>query len=1786
MEQQTMTQAEGEENPNAEGPHETEPLPKMMTLLSTMEQTSQQSINNKISKLTEKLNLLLEESLSGASMTFIMNEKINVIKLTQTHYQNLVFEQELFDLLLKNKFALSNTTATDKTIDENSMANFTDISYANNEYPFSLIICSREARRSSILVNNIGMVLIKFILYLRMLNKLVATIDTPVSFLATNLKIVPFGRLCIDVDYKPGVSYDADGDVILNREESHENYQKFIEKCFAIVCEYTTLGDVIMTQNCYTPNTRSFHLIAEQHFDAATCKILFFRIAEKIKETNPNIQIDQVQVWMLPYGRGHVPVRKYNRKTNEFVDLFYPYTEADFELCMPFDLCAGIDNLFTLLNYSSSTAKAGGVDFIDNAIEMTTHGLASEYTDELHEYHNDEIIQTYTLSGIDDIINNLQSFVHITTFNYDFSFQSQHRFRYHSNYMQRVLNHMHNSYFLIISNKRLILENTWQIPKTKPNKRPMEFYEIYRFLDDQYINGVTCTEDLFDQMPDTLVRKNVTIGDVNEHFPVIIQQPQDEELCKSVKRKGGSRQIKYQRDDDSHRRTNLNCLDNLMPATSTNPWPYLTHNDIELMPLATEHMKNTYKFFRFTIADNVYTFEKSKYAMSFFDNLQSIINYDSDDFVVSVNNICDSVYTNMTPMTQNFIFPMYEFFCRVHFIKACITQSEYDYLVAIHSTEDCLLLNLDDEFYTGYRKSYVQFTPEKRTYKSFPSANSPLANIWQGISTQNKILLHIFYMMIVEHNYTSLFIQLHNDIRDCNSATEVICSFLLNIITVNDNASYASKEFLNFIYCTFIDAGINIKYEIVDQNVVFNMTQLASVITDMQAMFITNPIWYFLANFQYVNEEMGFSTRIDLFIKIFQQRISDEYRNGGSGGGDEGENTAPQAKQQRAMNAAGVKVYSPAKQFKKYNIPMDFENKLMPILYRHILALCSTENGMYIYDGSRFVNPPVNFPSESKTVTDPVKYAHIYTHQYGIYNSWTMQYERRHCALYTQINISNESLEQYTDICNVYNDKIYRVLVNRFLKSITFARLLNYQRNLALFLAPIYNPNEKPDASQETINYCIDSIQINIHDLASSDFQMPDAMFYDLLQTKTKLYEFFKWLYIIMCHYSESFSCVITTPSSFIPKCMLPQIKKASNEGNFMDNDATTSQYTKFQQQVQDHQSSMENNQDTGEQLYLRFQKLLKYKQEKNTSENRHFVDEFNYLCENQLTCMLMFYETLCEMSKVPTDNANDTTESSSGDENNIMSPDDDTTATTIDPEASSMSYRNQTKIKKQKPLKELTKINLSNSNGGNSNDMDFMFNSEEFIDITKNKLLMDLFNRKLNFEIAQMSCENFQKIIEENFSQHITKFILLCLSWFIRTLHDNIFTDTFFFRELKSNRTQLYKDLCELLYRHNGYFIYNEKINMIADVFGHYCRHTKLVVDPVFQMSFELPADLYLDYDSAIEKTVPANIIKDIETGCVSGIYQGQFITDTIVDLSRLWARLTFPRNNHRVSPLFNGCTSTGKSEVLKEKCNSIYNNKYHSNYLDPTSLKSCDNRGVDMAPELHSNLVVCIEELTNLGPKFKEICGHSSITYKPLYNDVKNSYQNNATLVLATNNDPKCTEAAVIARLHVFPRHIQYVLVHNYMKFQREAICSAMTMLNTNNILAVQLITEKLPRTFGENYRGNYMMTWLLKRFFLFNITDPVTVQTSDTLQYNIDKFQNQINAPQLVLESLELNKGEMSLHDFRRLVYRICDENRTLFNSKVDAYNVFTIVSEKLKVVINIEKQTIRVTEKIKQ
>lgn len=1661
-----------------------------------MDTSNHRNIITRINTLTECLNNLIGCTLDREQI-YIITERMKILKLTQTQYHSMLFEQDLFDMLIKNKYAIS-MKDNDNLINDETR-------YANIDYPFPLVICSKQANRGCIQVNNVGIVLIKFILYLRMLNQNSAIPDGQNCFVACNMRPLPFGRVCIDIDYKRDED-DSDDD----------NYKRFVEQCFHIVVKHTSMGDILMTSNCRTYKTRSFHLITEQQFDAVTKQIIFLKIAENIQAINNHIKIDHVDTWMLPYGRGHVPVRRYNRKSNEFVMLEYPYTEIDFELAMPFDLSMGSDNMYTLFNVALND---------EEIIDDGKYGVLHEFNDEFSTVQNYHI----TCTAYNNIAENLQPLMRILSLRYNFLFRNNQKYHYSHDYLMRVFNHKYNSFFAVVSNKTLLFQNNWQVPKVKTRKRPSEPYDIYRYISPKFLNGIVELEDMFKMMPDTLVSKNVNIGNV--------EQTQNEELKRRTARMTKlcvKRQYTEELNDFEMHNVNLaadNLIWNILPSDEiSHPWPYVVDGFAQITKRATSNTKNCYQYFHKTLPDNVYPFEKIDGIYDGFKNIQSMLSYDK--LLTYINTLMEHFMRKEDEMQTLFLLPMYEFFCRVHYIDACLNYSEFTELITMYPIE---ILRIDETI-EAYRSKYLEMTPGHKVYDPFPYPKTPLSNIWPYIQPIVKILLHTIYMMVVEHNYTSVFFSLLN-LRKSNEL-QWLSSLILNILdqsTPEGETKYASKEFLNFIYLTFIDGGANFECNINNLHIEFDLKKIEGYISDTKKIFVGSPMWFFLGNYHYVNEHMKYMKRFQLFLEIFKTDASQiDYAEL-----DKHEMLQSTVKQQKTM-----KIFNSEPYFKFFNISCLHQQKLFSIFCRNILCVRNAENGKYFYDEITNNIFNISIPSivNIDKIFDPVKYSTIYRLQYGIYNAWTMQMERCSNVLYTQIAINNEEFAAYPHLFNVYDEDIYRVLVNRYLKSILFTRVLNYQKNLGLLLAPIYDPNG--DATLRTLNYCIDSVQINIPDLSSTDFILPDETLVSILRCNNTLYKTFKWVYCIICHYSEMFSCVITTPSSFIPKNMI-----LDNNGDDILN---------YNEMLNDRTPPGQNTQNTSEKMIQRIHKMLASKKDQ---QRENITNELQKLSKRELTSMIVLFDSTFN-SILPTNNTDENEQSPS-------------------PSTSSPS----TTVSNELLINEIHQYNLSMDGQNNNNDNMFnFFEGDNFAENTKNKLLMDLFNRPISRDILQMSMEEFEKIIENNYSQHIVKFVISILSWFIRTLHTHPFSGTIFFKHIQQNRQLLYDELANLLFRHNGYFIYNNRITDITALFSCYCRNVEIVIDPVFEMSMPVDKNLYLNYDAALEICIPKDIINDIEDGCISAIYQGQFIEDSNVDLNRLWARVTIPRNKHRISPLFTLHTATGKSEYLNERCTRHFHNGKQPNYFDSSSLKTVDARGTDMAPELNANLIVCIEEFTELKEKFKLICGHSILSYKHLYADSKVPYHNNATVILATNNDPKCNEEAVIARLHVYPRRIQYASVNKYLKFQRNTVCADTTDLMTNNIMTVQLIMENMPRTMAENYRGNYMMTWMLKRFFIYNIIDPVSVNASETLQNHNRTFFNMINAQELVINQLEVDTTtSISLLQFRKLINRICEENRTLFNTKIDTYNIFTILSDKLKNLINVEAKTIRVTEK---
>lgn len=229
---------------------------------------------------------------------------------------------------------------------------------------------------------------------------------------------------------------------------------------------------------------------------------------------------------------------------------------------------------------------------------------------------------------------------------------------------------------------------------------------------------------------------------------------------------------------------------------------------------------------------------------------------------------------------------MYEFFCRTHYIDSCLNVSELNFL--------CEELDYDSDYgdfdsisppsakldlrafitygnVKFYRDTYIEMLSNKKAYRKFPLPDTPLGRIWPSIEKQSKILLHIIYLylLIGKHNYTSIFIYLQN-LFTHQDAVYMICSLFL-YITDSTQMRYESREFLKFLYLTFIDAGTNMQCTFTNGNISLNLTKIDGVIIDLQAMFVTSPIWFFWVIFSIWTKKLILQNDLKVSCKYFKK---------------------------------------------------------------------------------------------------------------------------------------------------------------------------------------------------------------------------------------------------------------------------------------------------------------------------------------------------------------------------------------------------------------------------------------------------------------------------------------------------------------------------------------------------------------------------------------------------------------------------------------------------------------------------------------------------------------------------------------------------------------------------------------------------------------------------------------------------------------------------------------------------------------------------------------------------
>ena len=1404
-----------------------------------------------------------------------------ILKIIQTQFKPRALEENLWELFNELKWCRSRHNDDDDDEDMDS------------RYPFQLVT-PIELPLRKIHVNANALALYKLIMYFRMMHGLAGVMDACNPNIALELQRLPFARLCCDID-------------ISNVGRSVESIDlEIIRPIVSVAASLTSSGDILITRNCTTPNTPSFHLITEQQFDICTMYTLLERLAQKVETLNLlcSTKIDLVYTWMLPFGRGHVPVSKFVRESDSYLKLTYPFSERDFELCMCLDLTQGTDNLSTLLMY------VGNDD--DDDVQHDAKYTVCRIIEESISYYRPEARGFRPLASIIDLKDKLQTQV-----------TCRRPAVFNSGFIAHVLCHEANVLFLkhtLASSASAATSNANSLEydadtSYSVQSPPIEFYEIYRFLSVKFTDDLSSYFENF-----KFAKRNVIIGNLTQDVdtttttttpspPVTINNNNYDEDTFDVCNEDV--ELNFSNIDlagEAARGASRPAVQTVQKSQSLplirghgEPWPYLEKPFFNISPDASTKIRWTWTYFNETIRDNVYPYEEDGVILKYLAAIRVPSN-DTEEILLRYNRVCGSMLQK-----NDFFIPLYEFFCKVHHIPSAVSADEFKLLPKTLSTI------ASNETQLKEFKKYIEMSPCEYAYRKFPgNVSRRIANLFPWLTPINRVILHVIYLLIVEYNFTAILVHLFSNIDGRDMALQDIISVMLELNYDTTRKAYINKEFVHFIHKCFLDTGHDVCVKTENRRLIIKGNHINSMMKSLQNMFVAMPVNFFLCSFQYMNEEMIYEKRFKIFLQIFQRikrqpaiataATAQPKTPSTSLAASMAMAAAPEppilgGKRPSNANSGGGGAFkksrsnfNPEPMLKKYNVEA-IGGVLIEAFFNTIAVAAQLDtNGMYVYSESRFKETDRILEDqevEIQQIEEPAVYVLYYRRNYGVYNTWTMHFERHTPALFTLLDVRHVMYYPHPYIFNAYDDRMYKIVVNRYLKSLCFTDLLNDQKNLVFMLAPLYDPNTKAKQQRETLLLEIDSVQVHIHDFGTNTFRLPKPLLKFLLsdncvESYPTLCYALKWVYLILCHFSEQYTINFFNICSFVPKSM--QLMYDEEDGDVLV------QADEFMLPRTGAMGAGNERNET-ERLVTHLKQIITMGEHDDGSVNSEpesgIVEmdekllELQKLSRQEIYSLLMLYDdAISEHSSMT----------------NINTP-----MTSLFNEQSEFTKR----------TKKLSKRTLHMVNN-NRSAVDF---EDELLKMSKNTHLYNLFDAEISdtMRTYMRSALNDGDFIGLATAQ----FLLVCLSWFVRVLHLHEFKDTLFFRYIHDNRQQLYNEIANIMYTYNGHFLINTQLADVQEAFSEYVRKTELQVDEKFTKYFPIP-HLYLNYNPEYESQISSEIINHIEQACISAIYQGQFIKDTNVDLMRLWARVTFPPNKHRISPCFTLKTGTGMFCIL----------------------------------------------------------------------------------------------------------------------------------------------------------------------------------------------------------------------------------------------------------------------------
>lgn len=395
--------------------------------------------------------------------------------------------------------------------------------------------------------------------------------------------------------------------------------------------------------------------------------------------------------------------------------------------------------------------------------------------------------------------------------------------------------------------------------------------------------------------------------------------------------------------------------------------------------------------------------------------------------------------------------------------------------------------------------------------------------------------------------------------------------------------------------------------------------------------------------------------------------------------------------------------------------------------------------------------------------------------------------------------------------------------------------------------------------------------------------------------------------------------------------------------------------------------------------------------------------------------------------------------------------------------------------------------------------------------------------------------------------------FILLLVSWHIRTVHTTPFSSTRYMTFVKAHRKELYAELLQIVEHSIGPFFSSIGHTSLVEYFRRFTEMTRIEVD---SLSFHLspPAGFVLPTrDTQYIGDVPCPDDTGIHEGVVSLIVQSQLNKETMVDFLKLICKCTRPVNRERISLALLNRMRSGKNVLVDELVQNVFKSNQQNSFRSHELISAeSENVGNKLYLALNRNLLVSFDEVTTLPNVFKVICNNGCVAGRPLFTEGYCNLWINAHPILCSNSDPICKETAVIDRVRVFDRFYQFTSLNIDAIFPRKDAIHDINTQEINDVFAIQNLLQVLPKeSTSVCSRGLYLLIWHMAPLFAYTQTEPCTQRLTSQMQKTMTRFFNATDPAKYIISHkiVQSLKEPITIQAFKGDIQTVVAQDKTI-------------------------------------